>query len=128
MDTREEFQKIWDRFDAELRRKSFILAKPFSGEWQVHGNPWVREQGKYQIWVYMVPQWEQEQVWGTTKGYHSIYMHIQKGKILSKYEFKPRSVAALAEVLPKALEKIEDMIEQLDIGLIKARSSSQDLL
>jgi len=116
-DERDDFQDIWDSFDAEIRSKGFHRAKPWSNEWEVEGAPWVMERKlphhSAQIWVYLIPQWGQKDIMGREKRHHSIYAHIQRGKILDRMELKPRSLSSLKNMRQKAFKKIDEYVEQL---------------
>lgn len=110
----EDFEKIWTNFDSEMTSRGFSLARPWSNEWEVEGRPWVKESRRVQIWVYMVPKWNQEEVMGSKKNHHSIYGHIQRGRVLDRFELKPRSLTSLKNMVPKALTKIDAYIDQMD--------------
>jgi hypothetical protein len=113
-DDTEDFDKVFDQFDVEMDRRGFYPAIPQSREWEIAGSPWIKEQDKYQIWVYMVPSWKQSDVWGKERPHHSIYGHIQKGRIINKFELKPKSVATLKSMIPSALSRIDGYLKDME--------------
>jgi len=124
-DEHDDFEKIWGDWDRELKSRGFSLAKPWSGEWEVEGRPWVKERGNIQIWVYVVPQWDQQEVMGRVKKHHSIYGHIQLRRVLDRFELKPRSLSSLRNMKSKGLEKVDYYLEQMETGLPDLKKSSQ---
>ena len=109
-----QFNTIYDELDGELKDRKFKQAKPESGAWDIHGKPWIYEINKYQIWVYCTPQWLQQEVTGQDHNYHSITGHLQRGKILDRFEFKPRSLDSLKSYIPKALAKVDKYLEAIE--------------
>jgi hypothetical protein len=110
----DDFDDIWFEFADKLKSLGFKTARPHSNNWYVHGEPWIYENHRgWQIWVYMVPQWEQKEVFGHESNHHSIYGHIQKHRILDKFELKPKTLSSLKSMVPKALNKIEDYLKMI---------------
>lgn len=113
MEDNEAFDTIHEKFDETMQRLGFKDAEPYSHEWEVAGHPWIKENGRTQIWVYLISPEMQRSVMGTAKNHYSIYAHIQRGRILDKFELKPRSIASLKAMIPTAIKRIEEYNEQL---------------